>query len=199
MDVVVCVDTSVAHLSGALGKETWVLLPFSPDWRWFAERGDSPWYPSARLFRQSKPGDWPSAIDAVRGALHERLAAGAPAPSPAGEPPMLDRRYFAAVELINAGRDEEATAALQAILNEDSGHAAALRRMAWLCHKRRYDALTNRREVMSVWSARWPETNLELPPADCSSRAVASSTRDEETQDLPTAVSKVSTVRREIT
>src|SRR5262249_50953627 len=105
LDLVITADTAPAHLAGALGKPVWVLLPFNPDWRWFAAHTDSPWYPSARLFRQGKPGDWESAIAAVQSALRERLAAGAPAPSPRAEPGTLDARYFAAVELINAGRD----------------------------------------------------------------------------------------------
>ena len=58
MDVVISVDTSVAHLSGALGKPTWLLLPFSPDWRWLMDRDDSPWYPSMKVYRQKTPGDW---------------------------------------------------------------------------------------------------------------------------------------------
>jgi tetratricopeptide (TPR) repeat protein len=58
MDVVISVDTSVAHLSGALGRPTWILLPFNPDWRWLTGRDDTPWYPSAKLYRQPKPGDW---------------------------------------------------------------------------------------------------------------------------------------------
>ncbi len=137
LDLVITVDTAPAHLAGALGKPTWILLPFAPDWRWLAKRTDSPWYPTARLFRQRAPGDWDGALAAVRVALRERLAAGvsAGAPSPAAAPPMLDRRYFAAVELIEAGRDADATAALKAILTEDPRHAPALRRMAWMCHK----------------------------------------------------------------
>ncbi|MGC2167263.1 MAG: tetratricopeptide repeat protein [Gallionella sp.] len=58
MDIVISVDTSVAHLSGALGRPTWILLPFSPDWRWLTDRDDTPWYQSARLYRQEKIGDW---------------------------------------------------------------------------------------------------------------------------------------------
>ena len=66
MDVVISVDTSVAHLSGALARPTWVLLPYLPDWRWLMDRSDSPWYPSARLYRQSTPRDWSAPLAAVR-------------------------------------------------------------------------------------------------------------------------------------
>jgi hypothetical protein len=69
MDLVVCVDAAVAHLAGALGRPLWLLLPHAADWRWLAERHDSPWYPTARLFRQPVPGDWAAVVEAVRTAL----------------------------------------------------------------------------------------------------------------------------------
>ena len=68
-DLVICVDTSVAHLAGALGRPTFVLVPCQPDWRWTANRATSPWYPQIRLFRQPVPGDWNSAIRHVSEAL----------------------------------------------------------------------------------------------------------------------------------
>ena len=57
-DLVICVDTSIAHVAGALGRPAFVLLPFQPDWRWTLDREHSPWYPATRLFRQPSPGDW---------------------------------------------------------------------------------------------------------------------------------------------
>src|SRR5262245_53190063 len=79
MDVVISVDTSVAHLSGALGQPTWVLLPFSPDWRWLLERDDSPWYPSIKLYRQSRVGDWDSVLVKLTADLAQPKHAAPPA------------------------------------------------------------------------------------------------------------------------
>ena len=69
MDLVISVDTSVAHLAGAMGKKVFILLPFAPDYRWMLYRSDSPWYPTATLFRQPEIEDWNSVIDQVRLAL----------------------------------------------------------------------------------------------------------------------------------
>jgi ADP-heptose:LPS heptosyltransferase len=65
MDLVISVDTSVAHLAGALGKKVWILLPFAPDFRWLLDRSDSPWYSSAKLFRQKTRGDWKSLVTLI--------------------------------------------------------------------------------------------------------------------------------------
>lgn len=69
LDLVVTVDTAIAHLAGALGVPVWILLPQAPDWRWMLERSDSPWYPTARLFRQTEPDAWGPVLDAVAAAL----------------------------------------------------------------------------------------------------------------------------------
>jgi tetratricopeptide (TPR) repeat protein len=69
LDLVVSADTSIAHLAGALGKPVWIMLPHAPDWRWLLEREDSPWYPTAQLFRQASAGDWAGVVARVAAAL----------------------------------------------------------------------------------------------------------------------------------
>jgi tetratricopeptide (TPR) repeat protein len=88
LDLVISIDTSVAHLAGALGKAVWVLLPYVADWRWFLERTDSPWYPTMRLFRQRIRGDWQEVIQRVTRQCHAWLAANTdkPARYPAARP-----------------------------------------------------------------------------------------------------------------
>ena len=86
LDLLITVDTSVAHLAGALGRPVWMLLAFAPDWRWLLQREDSPWYPTLRLFRQPAPGDWQSVVAKLAAALQDgssrptSLAPGIPTP-----------------------------------------------------------------------------------------------------------------------
>ena len=95
LDLVICVDTSVAHLTGALGKPVWVLTPFAPDWRWILGRDDNPWYPSMRLLRQSRPNHWDDVV-ARAVAMLTQLAERAPDVSMQGE---------AVVNCLFAGKD----------------------------------------------------------------------------------------------
>jgi hypothetical protein len=71
LDLVICIDTAIAHLAGALNKPCWVLIPaIETDWRWLIDRDDSPWYPGVmRLFRQTTPGDWSAEVEAIAEAL----------------------------------------------------------------------------------------------------------------------------------
>jgi hypothetical protein len=73
LDLLITMDTAIAHLAGALGTPVWVLLPFVADWRWMRDREDSPWYPAARLFRQTAAEDWQGVVGRVRPEL-DRLA-----------------------------------------------------------------------------------------------------------------------------
>jgi ADP-heptose:LPS heptosyltransferase len=73
MDVIVSVDTSVAHLAGALGKRVLILLPYTPDWRWLLNRSDSPWYATAQLYRQEKSRSWDKVLYALKADLSATL------------------------------------------------------------------------------------------------------------------------------
>jgi len=73
LDLIITVDTSMGHLAGALGRPAWILIPKAADWRWLLNRDDSPWYPSVRLFRQPKPGEWNEPLSRMRSALKAEL------------------------------------------------------------------------------------------------------------------------------
>jgi ADP-heptose:LPS heptosyltransferase len=72
---VITVDTSVAHLAGALGRPTWILLPYTPDYRWLLDRDDSPWYPTVRLFRQGETREYGRVLERVHAELQALVAA----------------------------------------------------------------------------------------------------------------------------
>ena len=74
VDLVITVDTMLAHLAGAAGRPVWTLLAFAPDWRWMLSRADTPWYPTMRLFRQPRANDWAGVFREVRRELEARLA-----------------------------------------------------------------------------------------------------------------------------
>ena len=74
LDLIITVDTSMAHLAGALGRPTWIMLQHMPDWRWLLDREDSPWYPTARLFRQAEPGNFSDVVERVRAELSAHVA-----------------------------------------------------------------------------------------------------------------------------
>ncbi len=76
LDLVITVDTSVAHLAGAMGKPVWILLPYNADWRWLLDRNDSPWYPTVRLFRQNNTRSWGNVIARVQAALKDFIQSG---------------------------------------------------------------------------------------------------------------------------
>ena len=77
LDLVISVDTSTAHLAGALGKSVWIMNRFDTCWRWLLDRSDSPWYPTVRLYRQERPGDWEGVVQRIRRDLEHVAAAAA--------------------------------------------------------------------------------------------------------------------------
>ena len=136
LDLVITVDTSIAHLAGALGRPTWILLPHTPDWRWLLDRDDSPWYPSVRLFRQTETRDYASVLDRVRSEL-QKLIDATPQHPGAGTPASL---YQAGLGHMKAGRYRDAQACGEQALAIDSDHADSLHLMGLLSHQaKQYD------------------------------------------------------------
>lgn len=141
LDLVITIDTSVAHLSGALGKPTFVLLPYISDWRWLLERCDSPWYPTMRLFRQSVRGDWREPVREMAAAVGESLTASARRADDrgAGVPPSAMESYRTAVALLDGERTDEARALLSRIVREAPGWSRPVVALG-LCRHRQGDA-----------------------------------------------------------
>ncbi len=127
LDLVITVDTSVAHLSAALGRPTWILLPYTPDYRWLLDRDDSPWYPTARLFRQTETRDYIDVLDRVRSELATLIEARL---TDAAIPAAF---YEAGLRHRRAGRPLDAQNCCQQALELDPGHADSLHLIGLLC------------------------------------------------------------------
>ena len=128
MDVIISVDTSMAHLSAALGKRTWILLPRHPDWRWLMNRNDSPWYAAATLYRQERAGDWSEVLRGVRAALTIAAGVAGHANSPAVKPArsLLPETLRQAVALHQRGLLAQAQTKYEEILQVQPRHFDAL-------------------------------------------------------------------------
>ncbi|GET40205.1 DUF5672 family protein [Microseira wollei] len=122
LDLIVSVDTAVAHLAGAMGKPVWVLLPFIPDWRWQLERQDSPWYPTMRLFRQASRGDWTSAFEQIKEKLQEVLTE---VKMGATEMERIQTQLELGLQYHQSGKLEKAEACYEQIIQQQPENADA--------------------------------------------------------------------------
>ncbi len=139
LDLVISVDTAVAHLAGALGKPVWLMLPYVSEWRWLQGRDDSPWYPTIRLFRQSAPGDWEGLLTRVKGELAQQLSAAVP-DNQSGIELMQQGRYAQAENVFSAA----------ARLNPASADAHCNRGVALDAMERYEEALDCYRQALSL-------------------------------------------------
>ena len=113
LDLLITVDTAVAHLAGALGRPVWTLLQYAPDWRWMLGRDDTPWYPTMRLFRQPASRDWESVFVAVEKAFDELLKARNPLAAPSGETMAQARQLRDRAIAAHEGGNNQGARALQ--------------------------------------------------------------------------------------
>ncbi|PKU26002.1 tetratricopeptide repeat protein [Telmatospirillum siberiense] len=141
LDLIITVDTAVAHLAGAMGKPVWILSRFDGCWRWLKDRDDSPWYPTARLFRQPRPGDWSSVIERISTDLKSRAET---APRAARKDPGGARLFAQAVEQHQAGRLDSAAALYRRILADEPGNIGCLYHLGLIAQQqdRHADAVT---------------------------------------------------------
>jgi tetratricopeptide (TPR) repeat protein len=149
LDLVISVDTSLAHLAGALGKPVWILLSQVPDWRWMLDRDDSPWYPGARLFRQTTRGDWAPVVERVRKALD---AAENVDLATTAQPELADVHADFGTMLYNLGRHEDAVTRfdLALVLRPDFVSARNSRGLALLKWGRLDEALADFASVIAT-------------------------------------------------
>jgi tetratricopeptide (TPR) repeat protein len=140
LDLVVTVDTSVAHLAGALGCPTWILLPYTPDYRWLLDRDDSPWYPTVRLFRQTETRDYAEVLDRVRTELAQLCAQRNPdAQISSRQAPDLTRDnadglHLKGLQFLQAGQYDHALLSFAHVLKLDPRHQDAAYKSGVLLH-----------------------------------------------------------------
>lgn len=136
LDLLICVDTAVAHLAGALGRPVWLLSRFDGCWRWLLERADSPWYSSLRLFRQRRPGGWGEVVARLAEELAALAAAHVHPLPPDTDPEQAVRQGVrAALEILHAGRAEAARLLLVRLLGQTPRSTLALHALGLLCLK----------------------------------------------------------------
>ena len=171
LDLVICVDTAVAHLAGALGKPVWILLSFVPDWRWMLERKDSPWYPTARLFRQQKPGDWEEVFDRLKTALQKRAGAHHPQDrAGTGAPPLKSNllspaqvEFHIANVLRKQGKKQQAIARYEQVIAMNLQHPEAHSYLGYLQQQNGLisEAISHYQQALQI-NPNQGETNLYL-------------------------------------
>jgi len=132
MDLIICVDTAIAHLAGALGKPTWILLPFAPDWRWLLHRDDSPWYPSVQLFRQTEAGNWQTVFAQLQTALVNHIAT---CNKTFINEKQLSYNINTALHYHQTGQLEQAKIAYQSLLHLNPNDAQALHYLGLIYHQ----------------------------------------------------------------
>ncbi|MEG4317755.1 MULTISPECIES: tetratricopeptide repeat protein [unclassified Microcoleus] len=166
LDLVICVDTAVAHLAGALGKPVWILLSFMPDWRWMLEREDSPWYPTARLFRQETAGDWDGVCDRIKTVLQELIPTEAkPSSSPFTPKTIaeIDVQFHIAKALQKQGNKAAAAARYEQVIAASPNHAEAHTYLGYLKQENGQiaEAVSHYKQALAT-NPNQGETNLYL-------------------------------------
>ncbi|MEG4248175.1 tetratricopeptide repeat protein [Microcoleus sp. Pol10D4] len=174
LDLVICVDTAIAHLAGALGKPVWILLCFMPDWRWMLEREDSPWYPTARLFRQQTPGDWVGVCDRVKTALKHLISTRSQAVPDNADTEASPRfalspaqvQFHIANALEKQGKKAEAAARYEQVMAASPSHAEAHSCLGYLKQENGQitEAISHYKQALET-NPNLSETNLYLGSA----------------------------------
>jgi tetratricopeptide (TPR) repeat protein len=144
LDLVISIDSAIAHLAGAMGKPVWILLAKGSDWRWLRDRNDTPWYPQARLFRQAKPGDWAEVVERLRAELWSFAGAGVLLPAEksvdpvtasamrmtarprVSDPVVCDALFVEGCRQHRLGNFDRSKALYEHVLSLDPGHVNTL-------------------------------------------------------------------------